>query len=88
MGGPYLCAKASGEAERFTAIAEAHEAGRDVNEIRLHLETVEEMLAGRRKIILDRADSGTRRQLYLGPKTMWSIPRTEEPVETETFYED
>ena len=79
-------AKALGEAERFTAIATAHKSGRSVNEMRLHLETVEEMLAGRRKIIVDRANSGVRRQLYLGPKTMWSIPPREEPPEP-TYYD-
>ncbi len=78
-------AKASGEAERFTAIAEAHQAGREVNELRLHLEAVEEMLAGRRKIIVDHAAGGTRRQLYLGPKTMWSIPLRQEPDATGNY---
>ena len=77
--------KASGEAERFVEIAQAHQAGRDVNELRLHLETVEQMLAGRRKIIVDHPNSGTRRQLYLGPKTMWTIPPPEKPVETDTY---
>lgn len=74
-------AKASGEAERFTAIAEAHQAGRQVNQVRLHLETVEELLTGRRKIIVDGPHSGVRRQLYLGPKGMWSLPLRQEPVE-------
>lgn len=78
-------AKASGEAERFTAIAEAHQAGREVDDLRLHLETVEEMLAGRRKIIVDHATGGTRRQLYLGPKTMWSIPLRQEPGATGNY---
>ena len=78
-------AKALGEAERFTAIAAAHAAGRDVNELRLHLETIEEMLAGRRKIIVDRANTGTRRQLYLGPKAMWSIPPRDEPSESTDY---
>ena len=85
-------AKASGEAQRFTAIAQAHKAGRDVNEVRLHLETVEQILAGRRKIIVDHANSGTRRQLYLGPKAMWTVPQPEQPVEadtgTDTYFED
>ncbi len=74
-------AKASGEAERFMALAEAHQAGRQVDQVRLHLETVEELLAGRRKIIVDGPHSGVRRQLYLGPKGMWSLPPRQEPVE-------
>ncbi len=74
-------AKASGEAERFTALAEAHKSGREVNELRLYLETVETMLAGRRKFIVDHAHGGARRQLYLGPKAMWMLPPREEPVE-------
>ncbi len=78
-------AKASGEAQRFMAIAEAHESGRNVNELRLHLETLEEMLAGRRKIIVDRANSGARRQVFLGPRAMWTIPR-QEPIEP-TYYD-
>jgi Cu+-exporting ATPase len=78
-------AKALGEAERFTAIAEAHQAGRQVNELRLHLETVEEMLAGRRKVIFDGAHSGARRQLYLGPKGMWSLPPRQERIEPTDY---
>ncbi len=77
-------AKALGEAERFTAIAAAHESGRQVNELRLHLETVEEMLAGRRKIIVDGAHAGARRQVYLGPKAMWSLP-AQTPSETDYY---
>lgn len=79
-------AKATGDAERFKAIAAAHASGREVNEIRLHLESVEEMLAGRRKIIVDRAHAGVRRQLYLGPKAMWTIPPREVPSDS-TYYD-
>ncbi|MHB8898192.1 MAG: protease modulator HflK, partial [Thermoguttaceae bacterium] len=74
-------AKASGEADRFTAVAAAHEAGRQVNEVRLHLETVEEMLAGRKKIIIDGAHGGARRQLYLGPRGPWILPPSQNPAE-------
>ena len=77
--------KASGEAERFKAIAAAHSSGREVNEVRIYLETIEETLAGRRKIIVDRANPGTRRQLYLGPKMMWNLPPRDERPESTLY---
>jgi heavy metal translocating P-type ATPase len=64
--------KAAGAADRFLAMAEAHKLDRQVDRTRLYLETVEEILAGRRKIIVDRTAPGVRRQVRLGE--LWSLP--------------
>jgi Cu+-exporting ATPase len=60
--------RADGSAERFRDVAEAYEEAPEVTGLRMRLEVVEGSLAGRRKVILDRAPEGSRRQLFLGPK--------------------
>ena len=66
--------RAVGSAERFVALAEAYCVAPSVSRLRLYLQTVEQLLAGRRKIILDRATNGTTRQLFLGAGGLWNIP--------------
>ena len=63
--------KARGAADRFVAVAEAYGLSPRVSRLRFYLQTVELSLAGRRKIILDRAPEGARRQLFLGRKGAW-----------------
>ena len=64
--------RAEGRAERFREVAGAYQQAPDVTRLRLRLETVEKSLAGRRKLILDRAPHGSRRQLFLGSKGLWT----------------
>lgn len=56
--------RAAGDAARFRQFSEAYETNPQVGRIRLHLEAVDETLADKRKVILDKHGSG-RRQLYL-----------------------
>ncbi len=58
--------RAQGSAERFGAMASAYAEHPEVTRLRLYLETVESVLAGRKKVILDRVPDGARRQLFLG----------------------
>ena len=69
-------AKAAGEAQRFTDVAAAYRAAPELTHLRMYLETVEQALAGRRKIILDRAPDGARRLLFLGRSGLWNIAPT------------
>jgi Cu+-exporting ATPase len=61
-------ARAEGSAARFTAIDAAYRLAPDLTGLRLYLSTIEELLAGRRKVIIDRAPPGARRFLWLGRK--------------------
>ena len=45
--------RADGDARRFTAREEAHRAAPGTNETRLYLETMEEILPGKKKVIVD-----------------------------------
>jgi regulator of protease activity HflC (stomatin/prohibitin superfamily) len=70
--------RATGEAARFTEMARASQENPDLTRLRLYLQATEKLLAGRRKIILDRADNGSRRRLFLGPQPLWD-PRAAFP---------
>ncbi len=80
--------RSRGRAQRFAARADAYRLGSEVTRLRLYLQTVEQSLAGRRKVILDRAPDGARRQVFLGRKGLWNLapalstPRPAEEVET------
>ena len=78
--------RAAGSAERFTKLAGAYHEAPEVTRLRLYLQTIEESLTGRRKVILDRPASGARRQLFLGPKELWNLtpPAPGEPLKPET----
>jgi regulator of protease activity HflC (stomatin/prohibitin superfamily) len=77
--------RAAGSAQRFTKLAAAYEKVPEVTRLRLYLQTVEESLAGRRKVIFDRAADGARRQLFLGPKGLWGLspPAAAEPLKSQ-----
>ena len=64
--------RSRGRAQSFIARAEAYSLGTSVTRLRLYLQTVEQSLAGRRKIILDRTSPGARRQLFLGRQGLWN----------------
>ncbi|MEX1147184.1 MAG: FtsH protease activity modulator HflK, partial [Sphingomonadales bacterium] len=54
-----VIARAQGEASRFTAVYEAYASDRDVTRQRIYLETMEQVMQGMNKIILDdRAGTG------------------------------
>jgi membrane protease subunit HflK len=72
-------ARAAGQAERFAKVAGASAAAPELTRLRLYLETIEQALAGRRKIILDRAAGRGRRLLYLGRKGLWTAPAPAPP---------
>jgi HflK protein len=55
--------RASGDASRFESAADAYRLAPDVTASRLYLETVEQVLPGRNKLIVDKTTS--KRQLYL-----------------------
>ncbi|MBI4578262.1 MAG: cation-translocating P-type ATPase family protein, partial [Planctomycetes bacterium] len=57
--------RAQGSAGRLLAIAKAAGADPALTRLRLYLQTIEQLLAGRRKIILDRALDGGHRRLFL-----------------------
>ena len=51
--------RATGEAERFTSVLEAFRGGREVTAKRLYLETMEEVLANSKKVIIDPSSRGS-----------------------------
>jgi len=67
--------RAVGEASRFTALAAAHADHAEASRLRWYLNTVEKTLAGRRKVILDRAQGQSRRTLYIGKNAFWGPQR-------------
>ena len=71
--------RASGEAARFTDVAAAYGEAPGVTRLRLTLQAVEQAMAGRRKLILDRVADGARRLLYLGRKGLWAPPPAPQP---------
>jgi len=66
--------RARGSADRFSSVAAAHALAPAVTRTRLYLQTLDETLPGRRKVILDAAPDGARRMLYLGRKGLWTSP--------------
>jgi len=77
-------ARAEGSAARFLDMVAAHALAPELSRLRLTLETVEQALAGRRKVILDRAPAGARRHLLLGRKGLWQLaPPAPQPQPTE-----
>ena len=66
--------RARGRAARFADAADAYGEAPAVTRLRLRMQTVEEALGGRRKLIVDRAADGARRLIYLGRKGLWAPP--------------
>jgi HflK protein len=72
--------RAGGDASRFEAAAAAWRLAPDVTSSRLYLETVEQVLPGRNKLIVDKTNS--KRQLYLLQNGV-SLPNGIRPLPTE-----
>lgn len=60
-----IIARSTGDAERFKSVYEAYLTGKDVTKKRLYLETMEKVLKGANKIILDQDGSGSGVVPYL-----------------------
>jgi Cu+-exporting ATPase len=76
--------QAEGGAARYLALAQAYADAPHVTWLRYYLETVETALAGKRKVLLDRASNGARRQLFLAPEGFWKAAVTLPPETTES----
>ncbi len=60
--------RATGDAERFKQAVEAFKLAPGVTETRLYLETIEQVLAGRKKLIIDSSKFGRRHMLFVDPQ--------------------
>lgn len=67
--------RAEGDAARFTALLEEYEKAKDVTRTRLHLETVESVLSGVRKVLVDpKAAGGVQGILPIGKLRLADAP--------------
>ncbi|MDX2033925.1 MAG: FtsH protease activity modulator HflK [Blastocatellia bacterium] len=62
--------RAQGDAERFIQAEGAFRQAPGVTETRLYLESIEQVLAGRKKLILDGSRAGRRQLFFLDPQGM------------------
>ncbi len=76
-------ARADGGAARFLAVAAAYARAPVVTRIRLYLQTIERALAGKRKVIVDKAPPGARRMLFIGKKGIWPLAPAQMPKTQE-----
>ncbi len=60
--------RAAGDAERFNQAVEAFRRSPNVTETRLYLETIEQVLAGKKKMIVDASKFGRRQMLFIDPQ--------------------
>jgi HflK protein len=60
--------RAEGDAERFKQALEAFRRSPNVTEPRLYLETIEQVLAGKKKMIVDAPKFGRRQMLFIDPQ--------------------
>ncbi len=60
--------RAEGDAERFKQAVEAFRLAPNVTETRLYLETIEQVLAGKKKMIVDASKFGRRQMLFIDPQ--------------------
>lgn len=74
--------RATGDAERFKQAVSAFQAAPGVTETRLYLETIEKVLAGKKKMIVDASKFGKRQMLFVDPQGIPIDPGnpTQEPV--------
>ena len=82
--------EAEAGAARYVALAKAFAESPQVSWLRLYLETVETVLAGKRKLIVDGPAGGSRRQVWLVPEGLWKAAPfgpAEEPVEAGGYTE-
>ncbi|MBM3549514.1 MAG: FtsH protease activity modulator HflK [Alphaproteobacteria bacterium] len=54
-----VVARATGDAARFKSVYEAYKVNKDVTTQRIYLETLEEVLRGAQKVVIDKQSSGT-----------------------------
>ena len=60
--------RATGDAERFKQTVDAFKLAPGVTETRLYLETIEQVLAGRKKLIIDSSKFGRRQMFFVDPQ--------------------
>ena len=60
--------RAEGDAERFKQAVEAFKLSPNVTETRLYLETIEQVLAGKKKLIIDSSKFGKRQMFFVDPQ--------------------
>src|SRR5262245_3962627 len=60
--------RAEGDAARFKQAVEAFKRSPNVTETRLYLETIEQVLAGKKKMIVDASRFGRRQMLFIDPQ--------------------
>jgi HflK protein len=60
--------RATGDAERFNQAVEAFKRAPGVTETRLYLEAIEQVLAGKKKMIIDASKFGKRQMLFIDPQ--------------------
>ncbi|HEX4949075.1 MAG TPA: HflK protein, partial [Blastocatellia bacterium] len=60
--------RATGDAERFKQAVAAFQTAPGVTETRLYLETIEQVLAGKKKMIVDASKFGKRQMFFVDPK--------------------
>ena len=73
--------RARGEAARFVSKATAYGAAPEVTRIRIHLDTIEKVLTGRRKVIVDSTAGGVRRRVLFGPPSIWNSTPPASPAD-------
>jgi len=76
-------ARAEGGAARFLAVAAAYARAPVVTRIRFYLQTIEQALAGKRKVIVEKAPAGARRMLFIGKKGVWPVAPAQAPLAQE-----
>ena len=82
-----IVARSQGEAQRFVSVYDSYKVAPDVTSKRLYLETMEEVLKGTQKVIIDRAAEGGSGvipylplpELRRGPAQGASAPRAQQP---------
>ena len=62
--------RAEGDAERFNQFVEAFKTAPGVTQTRLYLETIEQVLPGKKKLIVDASKFGRRQMLLVDPQGM------------------
>lgn len=60
--------RSEGDAQRFTRALEAFKLDPNVTETRLYLETIEQVLAGKKKMIIDGSKFGRKQMLFVDPQ--------------------
>ncbi len=73
--------RAGGEAERFRQAEEAFARSPGVTETRLYLETIEQVLAGKKKLIIDSSKFGKRQMFFVDPQGGLLDPTQKAPTE-------